>query len=97
MNEFQVGKHLTLLKIINRDNGKSSIFYDKLDASFIQFHFCVTGSITFNYNNGAYNLKLDEGKFLTLYNPEKHLLIDASTAYTCSMIFKLKSSNIREC
>jgi AraC-like DNA-binding protein len=86
MNEFQVGKHLTLLKIINRDNGKSSIFYDKLDASFIQFHFCVTGSITFNYNNGAYNLKLDEGKFLTLYNPEKHLLIDASTAKNSKVI-----------
>ena len=38
MNEFQVDNQLTLLKIIGKDNGKKYIFYDKLDASFIQFH-----------------------------------------------------------
>ena len=86
MNEFQIGNRLTLLKIIGKDNGKKNIFYDKLDASFIQFHFCISGSITFNYNKGAYNLKLDEGKFLTLYNPEKHLTIDASVAKNSKVI-----------
>lgn len=86
MNEFQVGSQLTLIKIIGKDNGKKNIFYDKLDASFIQFHFCISGSITFNYNKGAYNLKLDEGKFLTLYNPEKHLTIDASAAKNSKVI-----------
>lgn len=86
MNEFQVDNQLTLLKIIGKDNGKNNIFYDKLDASFIQFHFCISGSITFNYNKGAYNLKLDEGKFLTLYNPEKHLTIDASVAKNSKVI-----------
>ena len=86
MNEFQVDNQLTLLKIIGKDNGKKYIFYDKLDASFIQFHFCISGSITFSYNKGAYNLKLDEGKFLTLYNPEKHLTIDASVAKNSKVI-----------
>ena len=86
MNEFQVGNHLTLFKIIVKDNGKKNIFYDKLDASFIQFHFCISGSITFNYNKRAYNLKLDEGKFLTLYNPEKPLTIDASAAKNSKVI-----------
>ncbi len=86
MNEFQVDNQLTLLKIIGKDNRKKYIFYDKLDASFIQFHFCISGSITFNYNKGAYNLKLDEGKFLTLYNPEKHLTIDASVAKNSKVI-----------
>ena len=86
MNEFQVGNQLTLIKIIAKDNGKKNIFYDKLDASYIQFHFCISGSITFNYNKGAYNLKLDEGKFLTLYNPEKHLPIDASVAKNSKVI-----------
>ena len=86
MNEFKVGNQLTLIKIIGKDNGKRYIFYDKLDASFIQFHFCISGSITFNYNKGAYNLKLDEGKFLTLYNPEKHLTIDASVAKNSKVI-----------
>ena len=86
MNEFQVGNQLTLIKIIGKDNGKRYIFYDKLDASFIQFHFCISGSITFNYNKGAYKLKLDEGKFLTLYNPEKHLTIDASVAKNSKVI-----------
>ena len=86
MNEFQVGNRLTLLKIIRKDDGKTNIFYDKLDASYIQFHFCISGSITFNYNKGAYNLKLDKGKFLTLYNPEKHLTIDASAAKNSKVI-----------
>ena len=86
MNEFQVGSQLTLIKIIGKDNGKKNIFYDKLDASYIQFHFCISGSITFNYNKGAYNLRLDEGKFLTLYNPEKHLTIDASAAKNSKVI-----------
>ena len=86
MNEFQVDNQLTLLKIIGKDNGKKNIFYDKLDASYIQFHFCISGSITFNYNKGTYNLKLDEGKFLTLYNPEKHLTIDASAAKNSKVI-----------
>ena len=86
MNEFQVGNQLTLIKIIGKDNGKKNIFYDKLDASYMQFHFCISGSITFNYNKGAYNLKLDEGKFLTLYNPEKHLTIDASVAKNSKVI-----------
>ena len=86
MNEFQVGNQLTLIKIIGKDNGRKNIFYDKLDASFIQFHFCISGSITFNYNDGAYNLKLEEGKFLTLYNPEKHLTIDASVAKNSKVI-----------
>ena len=86
MNEFQVGNQLTLIKIIGKDNGKNNIFYDKLDASYIQFHFCISGSITFNYNKGAYNLKLEEGKFLTLYNPEKHLTIDASVAKNSKVI-----------
>ena len=86
MNEFQVGNQLTLIKIIGKDNGKKNIFYDKLDASFIQFHFCISGSITFNYNKGAYNLRLDEGKFLTLYNPEKHLTIEASAAKNSKVI-----------
>ena len=86
MNEFQVDNQLTLLKIIGKDNVKTNIFYDKLDASFIQFHFCISGSITFNYNKGAYNFKLDEGKFLTLYNPEKHLTIDASVAKNSKVI-----------
>ena len=86
MNEFQVDNQLTLLKIIGKDNEKKNIFYDKLDASFIQFHFCISGSITFNYNKGTYSLKLDEGKFLTLYNPEKHLTIDASVAKNSKVI-----------
>ena len=86
MNEFQVGNQLTLIKIIGKDNGKNNIFYDKLDASYIQFHFCISGSITINYNKGAYNLKLDEGKFLTLYNPEKHLTIDAIAAKNSKVI-----------
>ena len=54
--------------------------------SFILTLFCISGSITFNYNKGAYNLRLDEGKFLTLYNPEKNLTIDASATKNSKVI-----------
>ena len=56
MNEFKVGNQLTLIKIIGKDNGKNNIFYDKLDASFIQFHFCISGSITLwgSFEEGEY-------------------------------------------
>ena len=66
MNEYQVGNQLTLLKLVNNSSKISKMFYDNLDESFIQFHFCISGSFTLNYNKGAYKLKLNKGKFLTL-------------------------------
>lgn len=78
MNEYQVGNQLTLLKLVNNSSKISKMFYDNLDESFIQFHFCISGYFTLNYNKGAYKLKLNKGKFLTLYNPQKKLIIDAA-------------------
>lgn len=78
MNVHKVGNQITLIKIKNRLDSKSNLFYDDLNESYIQFHFALKGNITFNYNNGSYRLKLNSNKFLTLYNPSKKLNMDLS-------------------
>ncbi len=44
-----------------------------VDSSFIQFHFCLKGSVTFNFNEGSYQLPLCEDGSLLLYNPTRDL------------------------
>ena len=49
------------------------VFDQGIDSSFIQFHFCLKGSVTFNFNDGAYQLPLQEDGSLLLYNPQRDL------------------------
>ena len=44
-----------------------------VDSSFVQFHFCLKGSVTFNFNDGTYQLPLREDGSLLLYNPQRDL------------------------
>jgi len=44
-----------------------------VDSSFVQFHFCLKGSVTFNFNDGSYQLPLREDGSLLLYNPQRDL------------------------
>ncbi len=48
----------------------------EIDASYIQFHFCLKGFCTFNFNNGRYSLNLDGEQSLLLYNPQQNLPIN---------------------
>ena len=45
------------------------------DSQFIQFHFCVRGSCSFQFNNGNYTLNIKEETSLLLYNPMRDLPI----------------------
>ena len=58
---------------INNQSGQERLFNKDLDATYIQFHFCLRGEVEFVFNNGNYRLKISENRYLILYNP-KHAL-----------------------
>lgn len=66
-----------ILKFKNETTEKQS-FKREVNSSFIQFHFCIKGGITFNFNMGSYILPLYEEKSLLLYNPKMDLPLDIS-------------------
>jgi len=44
-----------------------------IDSTYIQFHFVLRGRINFLFNDGAYQLDIEERKYLMLYNPMRDL------------------------
>ena len=59
--------------ILESHNETPLIIKREVDSSYIQFHFCLKGSITFTFNEGAYQLPLQEDGSLLLYNPQRDL------------------------
>lgn len=49
-----------------------------VDRRFIQFFYCTKGGITFHYNEGSYNLILNENLSYLIYNPNLDLPIHLS-------------------
>lgn len=48
----------------------------KVSTGYLQFHFCVEGSMHLQYNDGRYQMPLQEERSLILYNPQVELPID---------------------
>tara|TARA_R110002072_G_scaffold287464_6_gene453211 strand:- start:32164 stop:33060 length:897 start_codon:yes stop_codon:yes gene_type:complete len=69
----------TVMYLQNETTEKQQIA-KRVDASFIQFHFCVKGSATFIFNEGRYTLPLLDEKSLLLYNPQRELPINITVA-----------------
>tara|TARA_B100001142_G_scaffold330231_1_gene397173 strand:+ start:384 stop:1274 length:891 start_codon:yes stop_codon:yes gene_type:complete len=63
------------LRLYNQNN-EERLFKKDIDASYIQFHFCLKGSLDFIFNEGNYNLNLSSNKYLILYNPKKDLPVN---------------------
>tara|TARA_B100001250_G_scaffold198723_1_gene170466 strand:- start:281 stop:1153 length:873 start_codon:yes stop_codon:yes gene_type:complete len=59
------------------DIEKDNFLKKKIDSSFIQFHFIIKGSCIFLFNNGAYKMNANKGKYIVLYNPKKNLPVNA--------------------
>lgn len=60
-----------------QNNSKDiKIIEREIDSSHIQFHFCIKGLCTFNFNQGQYKLDVNEEHSLLLYNPKQDLPID---------------------
>ena len=74
--------------ILNNTNegNKKSHFKKEIDASYIQFHFMLEGKSTFIFNDGAYKMTVENGKYIVLYNPIKNLPINAVISEKSSLI-----------
>ncbi len=70
--EVLIEEGFYVLKIQN-DTYASKRIAREIDSSFIQFHFCLKGQATFNFNEGAYQLRVSEENSLLLYNTQKDL------------------------
>jgi AraC-like DNA-binding protein len=56
--------------------GDTTKFYHEVDCSYLQFHFCMKGSVQLSFNNGSYKLNLAEQNSYLLYNPSRDLPMD---------------------
>jgi len=74
-DETEVDSGFLILACKNDSDTVQSIERD-IDSDFIQFHFCIKGSIKFNFNAGRYALDIIEENSLLLYNPQRKLPIN---------------------
>lgn len=69
---FVIDSHILLIN--NENNSSSAVeFKHEIHQHYIQFHFCIKGSVEFLFNEGKYNLLLETERMLLLYNPQKGL------------------------
>ena len=76
---------------INNQSEKERLFNKDLDATYIQFHFCLRGEVEFIFNNGNYRLKISENRYLILYNPKKGLPLNINLKANSILITALIS------
>lgn len=70
-----------------------TVFHREVSKKFIQFHFCVTGSAMFIFNNGNYTLPIKNDQSLLLYNPEKDLPVNLKLDKDASFVSLIVSIN----
>ena len=74
--ETKIEDKFYVLKSEN-DGKKIKNLKKEIDTSFIQFHFVSEGQAIFSFNNGAYKMSVNKGKYIVLYNPVKNLPLNA--------------------
>jgi AraC-like DNA-binding protein len=77
--EIKIDDDFILIRFQN-DTDTVSVFQRPVHLGLIQFHFGLKGSAKFIFNNGNYNLDLNEEKCLLFYNPEKELPLNVEIA-----------------
>ena len=95
-NFIEIKESLTLAEKffcirINNQSGKERLFNKDLDATYIQFHFCLRGEVEFVFNNGNYRLKISENRYLILYNPKQALPLNINLKANSILITALIS------
>ncbi|WGK65738.1 helix-turn-helix transcriptional regulator [Croceiramulus getboli] len=66
-------------------------FSRSVSSSIIQFHFCIKGSLQLQFNQGNYQLPLQEEHSLLLYNPQRELPLNLNLAPDTWMVSVLIS------
>ena len=81
----EIESGFNILNTINQGN-KKSFLKREINTSSIQFHFILEGKSTFVFNDGAYKMTVENGKYIVLYNPLKNLPINAVVSENTSLI-----------
>lgn len=90
--ETQIESDFFVLRQQN-DGQEGQSIQRSLSHNDIQFHFCLKGLATFNYNNSSYQFTISESQSMLLYNPQKALPIAATLApssWLISLILPIK-------
>ena len=88
-NSLKIDNDLYYYNFSNLDNSKVSVYYET-EIRFIQFHFCLSGNLSFEYNNGAYSFSLQKDSSILLFNPSANLpvnvIMDSETKFISILI-----------
>jgi len=90
--EIKIEDGFFILKFQN-DTADTRLMSRDIDNSFIQFHFNVKGNSKFLFNNGNYELPLQEENSLLLYNPQQDLPLNVSMeseSWLISLVISIK-------
>jgi len=90
--ETKVDEDVFVLTFHNESKDSRLITRD-IGSNFIQFHFSIKGSSTFNFNNGRYSLDVLEENSLLLYNPQRELPINLevkSNSWLITVLISIK-------
>lgn len=75
-NKTKIDNDILYYDFKNLESKKAYMRYET-ETSFIQFHFCLKGDVSFEYNDGSYSFPLKEGNLILLYNPVTNLPVNA--------------------
>lgn len=92
VDETKIEDGFSILKFQNDGAGPVKIS-QAVSSSYIQFHFNVKGKCKFLFNNGTYQLPLEEEKSLILYNPKQDLPVNleiSSKSWLISLIISIE-------
>lgn len=90
--EIKIEDGFFILKFQN-DTSTTKLMSREIDNSFIQFHFNVKGHSKFLFNEGSYELPLQEENSLLLYNPQRDLPLNVSLdaeSWLVSLVISIK-------
>jgi AraC-like DNA-binding protein len=92
IDRTEIEEGFFILKFQN-ESEEGQKFTRNIDHSFIQFHFCIKGSSKLIFNNGNYELPLEQEHSLLLYNPKQDLPLNLeldSKSWVISLLVSIK-------
>ena len=84
--DILLGENFFCILAENQELHNKEISRYNVDSTYIQFHFVLRGSINFLFNDGAYQLNIEERKYLMLYNPMRDLPLNINVNAQSTLI-----------
>jgi AraC family transcriptional activator of pyochelin receptor len=77
VTEYQFDSEIYLAFVDNNTAFTDTLTRD-IDKRFVQFYFCTKGNLTFHFNEGSYQIGLQDGSSFLIYNPTLELPLNVS-------------------